>query len=98
MNGSGMENKYITLKAIYAELKNLERVLQKKGIINKTEFSSEKDLILDWPEEIREFYPVLKSDSKREAQEAIWFNMCIDMDWPRIQTLQKYVDEAKFSF
>lgn len=81
---------------------SLSSYLKHKGVRNNYltySFAIHKMLeVLDWPEEIREFYPVLKSDSKREAQEAIWFNMCIDMDWPRIQTLQKYVDEAKFSF
>ena len=51
--------------------------------------------ILDWPREIREFYPVLKSDSKRVAQEAIWHKVCADLDWPIIATEQQFIDEAK---
>jgi hypothetical protein len=54
--------------------------------------------ILDWDREIREFYPVLKSDSKRDAQEIIFHNMCREMGWPIIRTQQQFINEAKFSF
>ncbi len=47
-----MENKQITIKEIYIELKNLERTLQNKGIINKFELSAESnEEIWDWPEQ-----------------------------------------------
>ncbi len=46
-----MENKQITTKKIYIELKNLERTLQNKGIINKFELSAgNNEIIWDWPE------------------------------------------------
>lgn len=47
-----MENKQITIKEIYMELKNLENALQKKGIINKFELSAkDNEIIWDWPEQ-----------------------------------------------
>lgn len=51
--------------------------------------------ILKWPRDIREFYPVLRSDSKRVDQEQIWHKMCIDLDWPIIKTEQQFIDDAK---
>ena len=46
-----MENKQITLREIYAELKNLEKALQKKGVISQLEISENKGIIWDWPQE-----------------------------------------------
>lgn len=51
--------------------------------------------ILGWPREIREFYPVLRSDSKRIDQEQIWHKMCADLGWPIIKTEQQFIDDAK---
>ena len=48
-----MENKQITLINLYAELKNLERALEKKGIINQIEISENNELIWDWPENVQ---------------------------------------------
>ena len=47
-----MENTQINLIKIYAELKNLEKTLQRKGIITQIELSENKELIWDWPEKI----------------------------------------------
>jgi len=48
-----MENKQITLINLYAELKNLERALEKKGIINQIEISENNEIIWDWPENVQ---------------------------------------------
>ena len=47
-----MENKQITPYEIYTELKNLEKALQKKGIISSRELSENKEIIWDWPAQI----------------------------------------------
>ena len=47
-----MENTQINLIKIYAELKNLEKTLQRKGIITQIELSENKELIWDWLEKI----------------------------------------------
>lgn len=52
--------------------------------------------VLDWPRQIREFYPVLKSDSKRQVQEQIFHKVCTELGWPIIQTEQQFIDEAKY--
>ncbi len=44
--------KQITIKDIYTELKNLEKALQNKGIINQAELSDKDEVIWDWPENI----------------------------------------------
>lgn len=81
---------------------SLKSYLKHKGARNNYltySFAIHKMLeILGWDPEIREFYPVLKSDSKREAQEMIFHNMCRDMDWPIHKTMQQFINEAKFSF
>ena len=48
-----MENKQITPLEIYAELKNLEKALQKKGIINSIELSENNEIIWDWPAQVK---------------------------------------------
>ena len=48
-----MKNKQITLINLYAELKNLERALEKKGVINQIEISENNELIWDWPENVQ---------------------------------------------
>jgi len=48
-----MENKQITPIEIYMELKNLEKVLQRKGIISAVELTENKEVIWDWPEQIK---------------------------------------------
>ncbi|MEK6928629.1 MAG: hypothetical protein AABW65_01580 [Nanoarchaeota archaeon] len=45
------ENKQITPLEIYIELKNLEKALQKKGVISQVELSENKDTIWNWPEQ-----------------------------------------------
>ena len=47
-----MENKQITLREIYSELKNLEKALQKKGVISQIEITENKEMIWDWPNKI----------------------------------------------
>ena len=47
-----MEEKQITLRKIYSELKNLERALKNKGVISQSELSNEEEVIWDWPEKI----------------------------------------------
>ena len=44
-----MENKQITPLEVYIELKNLEKVLQRKGVISQIELSENKEIIWDWP-------------------------------------------------
>lgn len=46
-----MENEQVTPNKIYAELKNLELALQRKGIIAQKEISQD-ETIWDWPEKI----------------------------------------------
>ncbi len=48
-----MENKQITPYEIYIELKNLEKALQNKGIISSRELSENKEIIWDWPVQIK---------------------------------------------
>ncbi len=48
-----MESKQITPLEIYVELKNLEKALQRKGIISAVELSESKETIWDWPEQIK---------------------------------------------
>lgn len=47
-----MESKQITPLEIYVELKNLEKALQRKGIISAIELSENKETIWDWPAQI----------------------------------------------
>ena len=48
-----MENKQITPFEIYMELKNLEKALQRKGIISTTELTENKGIIWDWPMKVK---------------------------------------------
>ena len=44
--------KQVTIRDLYTELKNLEKVLQNKGIISRAELSNKDEVIWDWPENI----------------------------------------------
>ena len=48
-----MENKQITPLEIYIELKNLEKALKRKGIISTTELIENKEIIWDWPTQVK---------------------------------------------
>lgn len=48
-----MESKQITPLEIYIELKNLEKALQRKGIISAVELSENKETIWDWPRQVK---------------------------------------------
>ena len=50
---TNMENKKIKKMEIYAELKNLEKALQKKGIISQLEISENKEVIWNWPKQVQ---------------------------------------------
>ena len=69
-----MENKQITIEEIYTELKNLEKVLQKKGIIGPVDLLEYKNLIWDWPEKIQILADeeLLKEDWLSEEDEEAW--------------------------
>lgn len=69
-----MENEQVTLRKIYAELKNLERALQNKGIINQVDLSENKEVIWDWPEEIAVLADedLLKEDWLSPEDEEAW--------------------------
>lgn len=70
-----MENKQITLREIYTELKNLERTLQSKGIIKKSDLPEEDNKIIwDWPEKISILADesVLAEDWLSEEDEEAW--------------------------
>ena len=70
-----MENKQITIKEIYIELKNLEKVLQKKGIISQSELSEENDeMVWNWPEQIPVLADkeLLKEDWLSPEDEEAW--------------------------
>ncbi|MEK6889789.1 MAG: hypothetical protein AABX35_01240 [Nanoarchaeota archaeon] len=43
-----MENKQITLREIYIELKNLEQTLKRKGIITQLEISKNSEIVRDF--------------------------------------------------
>ena len=47
-----MDSNQISLKDMYEELKNLERTLEKKGVINKKDLSEDKEIIWNWPTKI----------------------------------------------
>jgi len=70
-----MENKQITIGKIYAELKSLELALRKKGIINQSDLSNDKDeIIWDWSEKT-EFLAdeeLLKEDWLSTEDEEAW--------------------------
>ena len=69
-----MENKQITIEEIYTELKNLEKVLQKKGIIGPVDLLEYKNLIWDWSEKIQILADeeLLKEDWLSEEDEEAW--------------------------
>jgi hypothetical protein len=69
-----MENTQINLINIYAELKNLEKTLQRKGIITQIELSENKELIWDWPEktEILADEELLAKDWLSPEDEEAW--------------------------
>jgi len=48
-----MESKQITPFEVYRELKNLERALQRKGVISAVELSENKEIIFDWPMQVK---------------------------------------------
>ena len=48
-----MENRQITPFDVYIELKNLEKALQKKGVISAVELSENKEIIWDWPTQVQ---------------------------------------------
>ncbi len=48
-----MENKQITPFDVYVELKNLERALQRKGVISAVELSENKEIIWDWSRQVK---------------------------------------------
>lgn len=48
-----MESKQITPLEIYTELKNLEKALQRKGVISQVELSENKEIIWDWSERVQ---------------------------------------------
>lgn len=49
-----MEIEQITIREIYLKLKNLERILEKKGIINPSElFNKDNEAFLDWQGNIK---------------------------------------------
>ena len=70
-----MENKQVTIGKIYAELKSLELALRKKGIINQSDLSNDKDeIIWDWSEKT-EFLAdeeLLKEDWLSTEDEEAW--------------------------
>ena len=47
-----MESNQITPFEIYKELKNLEKALQRKGIISTKELTENREIIWDWPSKI----------------------------------------------
>lgn len=73
-----MENKNIDVNKMYVELKNLEKILQKKGIIKKSELSKENnEVIWDWPEQIPILADeeLLKEDWLSSEDEEAWKNL-----------------------
>lgn len=69
-----MENEQITLREMYVELKNLERVLKKKGVISQIELSEDKEIVWNWPEkiEILADEDILKEDWLSQEDEEAW--------------------------
>ena len=74
-----MENEQITLGKIYAELKNLEKALQKKGVISQLEFSENKEIIWDWPTRIETLADedLLGEDWLSQEDEETWKDLQI---------------------
>jgi len=69
-----MEEKQVNILKVYSELKNLEIALQKKGIISQTDLSENKELIWDWPENIKFLADeeLLKKDWLSQEDEIAW--------------------------
>ena len=69
-----MENKQITLREVYVELKNLERALQRKGVISPIELSENKEIIWDWPVQIKVLADenLLEEDWLSQEDEEAW--------------------------
>lgn len=70
-----MENKQITLREVYTQLKNLEQVLKNKGIINEINSSEkENEIIWDWPEKVPIFADeeLLGEDWLSQEDEDAW--------------------------
>ena len=69
-----MENKQITPFDVYVELKNLEKALQRKGIISAGELSENKEIIWDWPMQVNVLADeaLLKEDWLSQEDEEAW--------------------------
>ena len=69
-----MENEQIRLRDIYAELKSLEKALQKKGVISQIEISESKEVIWDWPGQTQVLADeqLLGKDWLSQADEEAW--------------------------
>lgn len=69
-----MENKQITPFDIYMELKNLEKALQRKGIISTTELTENKEIIWDWPVQVKVWADedILGEDWLSQEDEEAW--------------------------
>lgn len=69
-----MENKQIKPIDVYVELKNLEKALQKKGVISARELSENKEVIWDWPVQIDLLADesLLKEDWLSQEDEEAW--------------------------
>jgi hypothetical protein len=61
------------LEKIYAELKNLEKTLQKKGIISQKELAESNEIEWDWPDaEIFADEKLLAEDWLSPEDEEAW--------------------------
>ena len=69
-----MENRQITIREVYIELKNLEKALQRKGVISSTELSDDKEIIWDWPVQVRVLADeaLLEKDWLSQEDEEAW--------------------------
>ena len=69
-----MENRQITIREVYIELKNLEKALQRKGVISPTELSEDKEIIWDWPVQVRVLADetLLEKDWLSQEDEEAW--------------------------
>lgn len=73
-----MEIEQITIREIYLKLKNLEKILQKKGIISKSElFNKDDEAVWDWPTNIQFLADedLLKEDWLSQEDEEAWKNL-----------------------
>ena len=69
-----MEIKQITPLEVYAELKNLEKVLQKKGVISQLELTENKEIIWDWSMQVKVLADeqLLSEDWLSQEDEEAW--------------------------